>query len=166
MYRGILARFQNFSVCVLVFVFVFLYLYVLHPGAVPQWSLYPGLSKNIAHVWSIVSFYFRARINLLRGEGRGGPKPIVNIARRLYWLNDRGRCWKMLGVVNLRPVREQLQLQGHRQKKLQRNFSAKIQKNKIYKYTNLQIYKYTKNKAWRAATGQPARERLLPTCAA
>ena len=69
MYRGILARFQNFSVCVLVFVFVFLYLYVLHPGAVPQWSLYPGLSKNIAYVWSIVSFYFRAEIQLLRGGG-------------------------------------------------------------------------------------------------
>ena len=80
MYRGILARFQNFSVCVLVFVFVFLYLYVLHPGAVPQWSLYPGLSKNIAYVWSIVSFYFRAEIQLLRGGG-GGPIPYVNFAQ-------------------------------------------------------------------------------------
>ena len=74
--------FEFQCICVLVFVFVLLYLYVLHPGAVPQWSLYPGLSKNIAHVWSIVSFYFRARINLLRGGGEGGgPKPIVNFAR-------------------------------------------------------------------------------------
>ena len=78
MYRGILARFQNFSVCVLVFVFVFLYLYVLHPGAVPQWSLYPGLSKNIAHVWSIVSFYCEFCFRILALSSHSVVRPSVD----------------------------------------------------------------------------------------
>ena len=41
-----------------------------------------GLSKNIAHVWSILTFYFRAKIHLLRGEGwegGGGAKNLLQI---------------------------------------------------------------------------------------
>ena len=46
-----------------------LYLQVWHPITFSLSSLYPGLSKNIAHVWSIVTFQFRARIPVLRGGG-------------------------------------------------------------------------------------------------
>ena len=51
-------------ICVLVFVFD-----VLHLGTLSLGSLYPGLSKNIAHAWSTVSYEFMAKISRLRGQG-------------------------------------------------------------------------------------------------
>ena len=50
------------SLCI--FVFVFVHLHVWHLGTLSLGSLYPGLSKNIAHLWSIVTFYFGAQVYL------------------------------------------------------------------------------------------------------
>ena len=54
------------------------------------YGLYPGLSKNMAHAWSIVSFGFRPRISRLRGGGK-------------YLLWTRANVWHNRNIVFLGP---------------------------------------------------------------
>ena len=52
------------------------------------YGLYPGLSKNMAHAWSIVSFGFRPRISRLRGGGANTycePEPMSDTIETLFF---------------------------------------------------------------------------------